>query len=196
MNEPDEADPIALFREWLEEAERREPALPNAMALATATREGIPSVRMVLLKEADHRGFVFYTNLESQKGQELAANPVSSLCFYWKSLARQVRVDGPVQLVAEDEADAYFQSRPRQARIGAWASAQSRPLTGRLELEKEVAKTTAKFALGEIPRPSFWSGYRVVPTRIEFWRERPFRLHERRVFVRLSGQWTLEELYP
>lgn len=196
MKKPDQADPIARFQEWLDEAYASEPVNPNAVALATASPQGAPSVRMVLLKEADERGFVFYTNLESQKGVQLNANAACSLCFYWKSLARQIRVEGRAEPVDAAEADAYFATRPRQARIGAWASKQSRPLTGRLELEKAVAKQTVRFAVGKIARPDFWSGFRVVPTRIEFWRERPFRLHERKVFVQDSGSWTSQELYP
>ncbi|MBW8268443.1 pyridoxamine 5'-phosphate oxidase [Caldovatus aquaticus] len=191
-------DPIALFESWLAEARRSEPAEAEAVCLATATPEGRPSARMVLLKGVDARGFVFYTNLESRKGSELAANPRAALCFHWKSLERSVRVEGPVERVSDAEADAYFASRPRPSRIGAWASAQSRPLEGRWALEKRVAEYALRFGLGEIPRPPFWSGFRVLPERIEFWRGMPFRLHERRVFHRdAAGEgWREEMLYP
>lgn len=197
MTQGDYVDPIARFADWMEEAAKSEPSNPNAMALATTTPDGIPSVRMVLLKGADTRGFTFYTNLESRKGGELRSNPHAALCFYWKSLERQVRVEGRIEAVDAAEADEYFASRPRQSRIGAWASKQSRPMVGMFELEREVAKAAAKFAVGEVPRPPHWSGFRLVPARIEFWRERPFRLHERIVFRRAeAGGWTTEELYP
>ncbi len=194
MNAAD--DPIARFKGWLEEAERHEPNDPNAMSLATADGDGRPSVRMVLLKGVDGRGFVFYTNLESRKGRDLAVNPYAALGFHWKSLRRQVRVEGPVERVSDAEADAYFASRPRESRIGAWASRQSRPMSGMLELERRVARYAAKFGVGEIPRPPFWSGFRVLPERIEFWRERPFRLHERLVFLREGNIWKTERLFP
>jgi len=191
-------DPIGLFESWLAEARKGEPNDPEAVCLATATPDGRPSARMVLLKGVDSRGFVFYTNLESRKGTELAANPQAALCFHWKSLERSVRVEGPVERVSDEEADAYFASRPRGSRIGAWASTQSRPLEGRWALEKRVAEYTMRFGLGEIPRPPFWSGFRVLPRRIEFWRSMPFRLHERRVFHRdEAGEgWRVEMLYP
>ncbi|MFQ5764288.1 MAG: pyridoxamine 5'-phosphate oxidase [Rhodospirillales bacterium] len=189
-------DPIAEFKGWLAEAEASEPINPTAGALATSTPDGRPSVRMVLLKGVDERGFVFYTNLESQKGLELAANPVAELCFYWRSLARQARIGGPVEQVGDDEADAYFASRPRSARIGAWASAQSRPFTDRFELEKKAAEYTAKFPVGPVPRPDFWSGFRIVPRTIEFWVEGKFRLHQRRVYHRTDDGWTMERLFP
>jgi pyridoxamine 5'-phosphate oxidase len=189
-------DPIEHFHEWLAEAEKTEPNDPNAMSLATATAEGRPSVRMVLLKEADQRGFVFYTNLESRKGAELAANPHASLCLHWKSLRRQVRVDGPVEPVATEEADAYFASRARASQIGAWASEQSRPLAGRFDLEKRVAEFVAKFGLGTVPRPPHWSGFRLVPETIEFWADRPFRLHDRTVYSRVEGLWQTQHLFP
>lgn len=184
MTDTQERDPFALFDAWMAEAEASEPEDPNAMALATADAAGRPSVRMVLLKGADRRGFVFYTNLESQKGGQLAENPHAALCFHWKSLRRQVRVEGPAMPVTAQEADDYFQSRHRDSRIGAWASQQSRPMEGRWELEKRVAMFVAKFNIGHIPRPPHWSGYRIVPQRIEFWRDRPFRLHDRQVFTR------------
>jgi pyridoxamine 5'-phosphate oxidase len=189
-------DPYALFAEWLAEATRTEPNDPNAMCLATATPEGRPSARMVLLKGHDPRGFVFYTNLESRKGGELAANPFAALCFHWKTLTRSVRVEGRIEAVSAEEADAYYASRSRGSRIGAWASRQSRQLEGRWALEKAVAEYTVKFGMGEIPRPPFWSGFRLLPERIEFWRDMPFRLHERRVFVAQDAGWALEALYP
>lgn len=189
-------DPIAEFKAWLAEAEAAEPVNPNAMALATADARGRPSVRMVLLKGVDERGFVFYTNLESRKATELAANAEASLCFYWKTLAKQVRIDGAVEPVDDAEADAYFDSRPRSARIGAWASQQSRPLESRFELEKRMAQFTARFNVGDIPRPDFWSGFRIVPHMIEFWEERKYRLHDRIVYRRAGDGWTTERLYP
>ena len=189
-------DPYALFTEWMAEATRSEPNDPNALCLATATPEGRPSARMVLLKGHDVRGFVFYTNLESRKGRELAANPFAALCFHWKTLARSIRVEGAIEAVTDAEADAYYASRSRGSRIGAWASRQSRPLEGRWALEKAVAEYTLKFGNGEIPRPPHWSGFRLLPDRIEFWRDMPFRLHERRVFVTDGAGWKLETLYP
>jgi pyridoxamine 5'-phosphate oxidase len=191
-----EQDPTSRFLEWFEEAKRREPELPEAMALATADPGGAPSVRMVLLKDVDRRGFVFYTNLDSRKGRELTANGKAALLFHWKSLHRQVRVEGPAEPVADAEADAYFASRDRGAQIGAWASEQSRVLTGRLDLEKRVAKFAAQFGLGKVPRPPFWSGYRIVPERIEFWSEGSFRLHDREVYTRSGDGWRTERLYP
>lgn len=194
----DAAEPLALFAAWFEEAKAAEPADPNAMALATADSDGFPNVRMVLLKEVDARGFVFYTNLESRKGEELIANPKAALVFHWKSLTRQVRVRGPVERVSDAEADAYFASRPRLSQIGAWASRQSAPLESRLAFEKAVALTTAKYAVGTIPRPPHWSGFRVVPLVIEFWHDRPFRLHDRIEFrrARPEGPWIKARLYP
>jgi pyridoxamine 5'-phosphate oxidase len=191
-------DPIAQFEAWLAEAAKTEPNDPNAVCLATCTPDGRPSARMVLLKGVDARGFVFYTNLESRKGRELAANPHAALCFHWKSLERSVRVEGAIESVTAEEADAYYASRARGSRIGAWASQQSRPLEGRYALEKRVAEFTMKFGVGEIPRPAHWSGFRLVPEAIELWRGMPFRLHERRVFRRAAPEapWTMEMLYP
>ncbi|MGB0672095.1 MAG: pyridoxamine 5'-phosphate oxidase [Rhodospirillales bacterium] len=193
------ADPLDLFNAWFADAEGEEVNDPNAMALATADSEGRPSLRMVLLKEADHRGFVFYTNLESRKGDQLAANPQAALCFHWKSLRRSVRIEGPVSAVAASEADTYFASRPRGSRIGAWASRQSRPLESRFHLEKAVAREAARFGLGEVPRPPHWSGYRVRHDRMEFWQDQPFRLHDRLVYHRdgdAPGGWRTERLFP
>ncbi len=191
-------DPFGLFGEWLKEAEASEPNDANAMALATADDEGLPNVRMVLLKGFDERGFVFYTNFESQKGQELFATGKAALCFHWKSLRRQVRVRGPVEEVSREEADTYYASRPRDSRIGAWASQQSRPLESRFALETAVAMYTAKYAIGNVPRPPYWSGFRVKPVSLEFWHDRPFRLHDRVVFRRAApaAEWSKSRLYP
>lgn len=196
-------DPFALFSQWMGEAEASEINDPNAMALASVDARGLPNVRMVLLKgvdgpEIENRGFVFYTNLESAKGRELEQNMRAALLFHWKSLRRQVRVRGGVTMVATEEADAYFQSRPRGSRIGAWASDQSRPLESRFALEKKVAMVAARHPIGEIPRPPHWSGFRVTPLEIEFWHDRPFRLHDRAVFRRetAAAQWTRTRLYP
>ena len=194
-----EADePLRLFKTWFEEAARTEPADPNAMALATVDADGMPNVRMVLLKDFDERGFVFYTNVDSQKGRELGESAKAGLVFYWKSLKRQVRIRGPVETVTSAEADAYFATRPRLAQIGAWASKQSSPLESRLAFEKAVALYTAKHAIGAVPRPPNWSGYRIVPLAIEFWHDRPYRLHDRIVFRREAPGhgWTKTRLYP
>src|SRR5215212_1330270 len=178
------------------EASRSEPADPNAMALATVDPDGLPNVRVVLLKSADPSGFVFYTNTESNKGRELLATPKAALVIHWKSLRRQIRARGTVTPVSDGEADAYFRTRPRDSRIGAWASQQSRPLESRFALEKAVAVHAAKYALGEVPRPPYWTGYRVVPVSIEFWHDRPFRLHDRVLFTKAEGGWTRTRLYP
>jgi len=190
------ADPFTLFQRLLEEARRREPEDAEAMALATADAAGRPSVRMVLLKEVERGGFVFYTNSESRKGRDLADNPVAALCFHWKSLGRQIRCEGGIERVSDDQADAYFASRPRDSRIGAWASRQSRPLEGPHALEKAVARFAARYALQAIPRPPHWGGYRLVAERIEFWKAGAFRLHDRLVYIRAGERWTTEKLYP
>ena len=191
-------DPLVLFGEWLAEAGKSEPNDPNAMTLATVDEEGLPNARMVLLKDFDTRGFVFYTNYESQKGQEILGTMKAALVFHWKSLRRQVRVRGAVEKVTAAEADAYFNSRPRDSRIGAWASAQSRELEGRFALETAVAMYAAKYAIGTVPRPPHWSGFRVLPLSIEFWHDRPFRLHDRVVFRRPAQDvaWSKAKLYP
>lgn len=196
MSPSDPPDPIALFSDWLAAASAQEPNDPNAVALATSDADGQPNVRMVLLKGVDDGGFVFYTNLESQKGRELAANARAAMCFHWKSLRRQVRVQGLIEPVTGAEADAYFATRHRESQIGAWASKQSRPLESRFALEKAVAVYAAKFGLGAVPRPEHWSGFRLQPARIEFWQERPFRLHDRLVYLRESNGWTTLKLYP
>lgn len=204
MSDVTDQDPYALFAAWMEEATRGEPNDPNAMALATADAEGRPSVRMVLLKGVDPRGFVFYTNLESRKGEQIRANANAALCFHWKSLKRQVRIEGAVELVSDAEADAYFDSRARDSRIGAWASQQSRPMEGRWDLEKRVAQYAARYGLGHVPRPPHWTGCRVLPARIEFWTDKPFRLHERIEYLRGDdgegggdgGGWTTRRLFP
>jgi len=189
-------DPIALFSDWLEEAKDSEINDPTGMALATVDPAGLPDVRMVLLKGHDARGFVFYTNFESAKGRELIATPKAALLFHWKSLRRQVRVRGPVSEVSAEEADAYFASRPRDSRIGAWASDQSRPLEGRFALEKRVAEYALKFGVGEVPRPPHWSGFRITPTEIEFWKDGAFRLHDRALYRREGDGWAVTRLYP
>lgn len=191
------ADPYSLFAEWLEDASARELNDPNAMALATVDPSGMPDVRMVLLKGFDMHGFTFYTNLGSSKGRQLAATPKAALCFHWKSLRRQVRVRGPVMPVSPAEADAYFASRPRGSRIGAWASRQSEPVESRAVLEKVVADWTERYGEGDIPRPPHWSGFRIQPERIEFWKDGAFRIHDRLVFDRLGeAGWTTATLFP
>ena len=189
-------DPIALFGEWLELARGSEINDPNAMALATVDDTGLPDVRMVLLKGHDAAGFVFFTNFESAKGRELLANPKAALCFHWKSLRKQVRVRGAVTEVTQEEANDYFTSRPRGSRIGAWASQQSRPLESRFALEKAVAAYTARYAIGEIPRPDYWSGFRIAPEQMEFWSDGAFRLHDRLRFDRDGTGWRTSRLYP
>lgn len=191
-------EPLRLFAAWFDEAKKAEPADPEAMALATVDADGLPNVRMVLLKGFDERGLVFYSNEGSQKGQELAANPKAALAFHWKSLRRQVRLRGTMTAVSGAEADAYFASRPRSAQIGAWASKQSAPLESRHAFEKAMAVYAAKFVIGAVPRPPFWVGYRLVPTAIEFWHDRPYRLHDRIEFRRVDpgSAWTKTRLYP
>ncbi len=191
------SDPIPLVLEWLDDAARSEPVNPTAVALATTDAAGAPAVRMVLVRGADERGLVFYTNLESPKGEQLLLNQRVALCFYWKTLDRQLRVSGAAEPVAEDEADDYFASRTRDSQIGAWASRQSRAMTSRFDLEKAVAKTAARFGIAKVPRPPFWSGFRIKPEMIEFWRQKPFRLHERIEYLRdTNGGWANRKLFP
>ncbi len=190
--------PFAMFARWYGDAARCGLKEPSAMALATADGDGQPSARMVLLKGHGTDGFVFYTNLESRKGEELLANPKAALCFHWMPIERQVRVQGRVEKVAGAEADAYFAGRPRDSQIGAWASAQSRPMTTPLDLEKNVARMALKFHVGRIPRPAFWSGFRIVPHLMEFWEGKPFRLHERTLYTRTADDaaWEVARLFP
>ena len=189
-------DPIRLFDTWFAEARASEPNDPDAMALATADAQGRPSVRMVLLKGRDDRGFMFYTNLDSCKGAELAANPNAALLFHWKSIRRQVRIEGPVEKVSDAEANSYFASRSRDSQLGAWASDQSRPLPDRATFEARFENMRAKFDGGDVPRPPRWSGFRVIPRAIEYWSDRAHRLHERRLFVRIGNRWNESMLYP
>ena len=192
----DADEPLRLFAAWFEDAKQAEPADPDAMALSTVDGDGVPNVRMVLLKGFDERGFVFYTNQASQKGQELAARAAAGAVFHWKSLKRQIRLRGPVVEVAAAEADAYFATRARLSQIGAWASKQSAPLESRFALEKAVAEYTMKFGIGHIPRPEHWSGFRLKPVSIEFWHDRPFRLHDRVEFTLSGAGWEKVRMYP
>src|SRR5438270_11182750 len=191
-------EPLALFAEWFAEAVKSEPNDPTAMSLATVDADGMPDVRMVLMKGFDAAGFVFYSHIASAKGRELAANPKAALLFHWKSLRRQVRIRGGATPVTAEEADAYFATRPKQAQIGAWASKQSQPLESRFAFEQAIALTAAKHIIGEVPRPPGWSGWRIAPLDFEFWHDRPFRLHDRIVFRRPSPgvAWTKTRLYP
>jgi pyridoxamine 5'-phosphate oxidase len=191
-----DADPIALFVRWLEEALKKEPNDANAMTLATVDADGMPDARMVLLKGVDERGFTFFTNLASDKGRQLVAHPKAALVFHWKSLRRQVRVRGDVAPVTATEADDYWATRARSAQIGAWASEQSRELPDRLALERRIAEMGLRFGLAKVPRPPHWSGFRLTPQHLEFWRDRPFRLHERLVFDRAGEAWTAKRLFP
>lgn len=191
------ADPLALFAAWFADARKHEPNDPEAVALATATADAAPSLRMVLMKHFDPEGFVFYTNGQSRKGEEIAANPQAAMLFHWKSLRRQVRIEGAVAEVDPAMADAYFASRSRDSQLGAHASDQSRPMNSRGEFLGRIAKVTARHLVGTVPRPPHWTGYRLSPSRIEFWLDRPFRLHERRLFVRQEGGgWASSLLYP
>tara|TARA_E500000331_G_scaffold357469_1_gene419276 strand:+ start:6019 stop:6621 length:603 start_codon:yes stop_codon:yes gene_type:complete len=189
-------NPVQLFRQWFTEAEKSEPQDHNAMTLATADKNGIPSARIVLLKDVDERGFVFFTNLRSRKGCELRENPYAALILHWKTLKRQVRIEGVVKPVTIREADDYFQSRPRQSQLGAWASKQSEPLRDQLELARRVSKYSAKYSTEQIPRPEFWSGLRLFPNKIEFWKEENFRLHDRTLYTRDGQEWSKNKLFP
>lgn len=193
---PKDADPIELFKKWYAEAQKLPLDEPTAVTLATADASGMPSARVILLKGIDGRGFTFYTNLTSPKSKDLQENPRAALCFHWMPVGRQVRVQGHVERVTDAEADAYFSSRPRQSQVAAWASKQSQPLEGRWELEARVAKYAARYVMGNLPRPDFWSGYRLVPESIEFWSVRPYRLHDRVLYTRTPDGWKAKELYP
>ena len=189
-------EPIQLFKSWLEEAKAADIKEPTAMTVATISAEGKPEARMLLLKGVDERGFVFYTNLGSPKAKSLQANPNVALCFYWMALGKQVRVTGLVTPVSDSEADEYFASRPRLSQLGAWASRQSQPMGGYYELEAEVAKAALRFGVGKVPRPPFWSGFRLAPETIEFWKEKPFRRHERMIYQKAPEGWTTQWLFP
>lgn len=189
-------NPFSIFEDWFAAAKGTEPNNPEAASLATCDQNGIPHVRIVLIKTADHNGFTFYTNLESAKARDLATNPHAALCFHWKSQSRQIRIEGSVGPVSREEADRYFETRARMSQIGAWASRQSKPLTNEYELETSIAKFTARFHIGKVPRPDFWSGFRLIPKKFEFWEERAFRLHRRRLFTKVSDQWLMQELFP
>jgi len=193
---PVQADPYTLFAAWFAAAQASEPVDANAMTLATATPDGLPSARIVLLKEWDRQGFVFYTNKQSRKGTELAANPRAALLFHWKTQGRQVRVDGTVTDMPDAAADAYYASRARNSRLGAWASQQSRPLASRAELEAKLAEYEQKFPTDDIPRPAYWGGYRITPTRLEFWQDMPFRLHDRVIYTPDQQRWNIAKQYP
>ena len=189
-------DPFERFEEWFEEARKSED-MPEAMSIATVDGHGRPSIRMVLLKDHGPGGFTFYTNLASRKGQEIAGNANMAFCFHWKSMSRQVRIEGEVTPVSDEEADAYFASRPKDSQIGAWASKQSQPMAGRFEFEARILKYTTKFAIGSVPRPVFWSGFHMIPRRMEFWQDRKFRLHDRHIYTRNEQDgWDTERLYP
>jgi pyridoxamine 5'-phosphate oxidase len=194
----EKADPLALFADWYVEAAKSEPNDPTAASLATVGPDGLPSLRMVLLKDFDAKGFVFYTNYQSRKGRHLLTNPKAALLFHWKSLRRQVRLEGPVTQTTPEEADAYFATRERGSQLGAWASDQSRPLESRFALEKRVAEYTAKYLVGKVPRPPHWAGFRLQPMLIEFWQDQAFRLHDRLEYSRASAgaAWTTRTLYP
>jgi len=197
MSIAQEPDPLVLFRAWMAEAEGcAEIKEPTAMSLATIEESGMPAVRVVLLKGLDARGFTFYTNMDSAKARQLARHPKAALCFYWMPLDKQIRISGAVETVTDAEADAYFATRPRQSQIGAWASRQSEPYTERWELEKRLVTYTAKFGVGKVPRPPFWSGYRLLPEQIEFWLKQPFRLHDRLLYTREGEQWRQTRLFP
>ena len=196
MNVTTEQNPIKLFKDWLADANRSEPNDPNAMNLATVSKVGIPSSRMVLLKDVTHKGFTFYTNLNSKKARDILEHPNVALCFHWKSLKRQVRIEGVAEGLDTDEVDAYFATRDRNSRVGAWASKQSQILSKRSDLEKRVIEFKVKFEDSDVPRPEFWSGFRVIPEVIEFWKDQPFRLHDRSVYRRSDNGWTMNRLYP